>query len=86
MREIDAIEFREWQELYDFAPWGDDWAQTGLMVATSINLWSKKKYKPEQFIPGRRVPRRKSPEQMEAELMLYARLHNAAIERREGKK
>lgn len=81
---MDAREFQEWQEYYRLEPWGDDWMQTGLIVSSNANLWSKRKYKPEQFIP--RAKQRKTPEQMEAEMMQWARLHNARIEREEARK
>lgn len=79
----DAREFQEWQELYRIEPWGDDWMQAGVIAATSVNLWSKKKVKPEQFIPKEKSTRRKTPQQMEAEMQHFARMHNAIAERKE---
>jgi hypothetical protein len=80
-REIDAREYQEWQELYKQEPWGDDWMQTGVLAASNVNLWSKRKIKPERFIP--RVKERRDPQQLEREMMQWARMHNAAVERKQ---
>lgn len=82
---ISAREFQEWQELHRIEPWGDDWLQTGTIAATLVNLWTKLKVKPERFIPAEKSSGRKSAQQMEAEMMHFARMHNAVIASREKK-
>lgn len=80
-RQIDAREFQEWQELYKIEPWGDDWQQAGTIAAASMasNPFSKRKYYPDSFIPKAKT--RKSPQEIEAHMMQWARMHNARIER-----
>ena len=73
------MEFAEWQQLYGIEPWGDDWQQAGTVAATQVNLWSKRKYKPEAFIP--RAKQQKTAAQMESEMMQWARLYNSRLEK-----
>jgi len=80
-REIDAREFQEWQEIYKQEPWGDDWLQTGVLAASNVNLWAKRKVKPERFIP--RVRARRDPREVEAEMHQWARMHNRIVERKQ---
>lgn len=80
-RLIDAREFQEWQEYYRIEPFGDDWDQAATIAATTVNLWSKKKVKPSQFIPSTK-PKRDAA-QVEADMMRFARMHNAAVDRRQ---
>lgn len=82
-RRMTAREFQEWQEYYKQEPFGDDWMQAAIIAATQVNLWSKRKVKPEQFIPRSRV--RHDPKALEAKLMHYAACHNAAVEKRESR-
>lgn len=82
-REISAREFQEWQEYYKQEPFGDDWEQAGTIAATNVNLWSKRKVTPRQFQPGGQVKRKKTPQQIEAELTHFARLHNAKVAARQ---
>jgi len=79
-RLVTAREFQEWQEAYAIEPWGDDWLQAGTIAATMVNMWSKSKVKPERFIPSVKSSRKKTAEQMESEMMHFARLHNAVID------
>lgn len=79
--EIDAREFQEWQELYKQEPWGDDWLQAAVIASSNVNLWSKRKVTPDRFIP--RVKQKKDARQIEAEMMQWALMHNAIIDKRQ---
>jgi hypothetical protein len=75
---IDAREFQEWIEYYKQEPFGDDWAQTALLAAVLVNLWSKKKVKPDQFIP--RVAKvRQTLEQMREAFEHFVAVHNSLV-------
>lgn len=80
---IDSREFQEWQEYYKQEPFGDDWDQAAMVAATNINLWAKRKIDPKRLIPRFDGTPAKSPEQMEAELMRFARAYNRRLEAKE---
>lgn len=71
---MSAREFVEWQEYYAMEPFGDDWMQTATIASSNVNLWAKHKVRLERFIP--RARRRKTPEEMEREMMAFAKMHN----------
>lgn len=74
---MDAREFAEWQQLYAMEPWGDDWLQAGTVAAATVNLWSKRKYKPEAFIP--RAKEQQTAAEIEAAMMRWAAAYNAKL-------
>lgn len=81
MRELQfsmsSVEFQEWQEYYRIEPFGDDWQQAGTIAAASVNVWSKRKVKPDHFIP--RTKTRKTDEEIEAQMNQWARAYNARL-------
>lgn len=82
-RRMSQAEFRHWQALYRIEPWGDDWQQTRAMAAASIAPYAKKKIKLEKFFPQ---PPKATPQQTEQMLMVFAKRHNARIERNERRR
>jgi hypothetical protein len=74
---MDAVEFEEWKAYYRVEPFGDDWQQAGTIAAATVNTWSKRKVKPEQFIPKTKA--RKSPEEIERQMNQWARAYNARL-------
>lgn len=79
-RRMDIVEFRTWFAAYQLMPWGDDWLQTGVLAAAVAGPWTKKRLKPDDFIPKRRAAR---PDVRTIELQMrhWAAQHNARIER-----
>ena len=56
--EIDSYELSEWMAYDRLSPIGDEWRQTGLICATTANVW-KTKGKPldaEDFMPIVKAP------------------------------
>ncbi len=53
-RRVTYREFLLWAAAYQQSPWGDDWDQTATIVCTMANLWSKKRIRPSDVIPGNR--------------------------------
>lgn len=80
---MSAREFAEWQEYYKIEPFGDDWLQAGVTASAIANSspWVRKRVKPGDFIP--RVKARKSPEEIEREMMQQARMHNKRLEQQQ---
>lgn len=74
--EMDAAEFAEWIEYYKIEPFGDDWLQASTVAAAGVNLWSKRKVKPDAFVP--RAKLRKTPQEMEAVMMAWAKARQAS--------
>ena len=79
-----AREFQEWQELYRIEPWGDDWLQAGTVAAAAVNVWSKRKVRPDRFVPrAGSAGRQLTPREVETQMQHFAALHNARIEKHE---
>jgi len=72
---LPAWEIPYWVAYYRRSPWGDEWAQTGVVSSIIANAHrdtkrQKKPFSPEDFMPGGRRKRKKkqmSPEQIQAE-------------------
>jgi len=52
-------------------PMFDEWLAHGILCSTLANLWSKQKFKPQDFIPRRK--KKQSPKQMFSKLKAFAR-------------
>jgi hypothetical protein len=61
---IDSTEISEWLAYNQLDPLPDSNWQTGLLASTMVNLWSKTRTKPEDFIPRAKQSRRQSVEDM----------------------
>jgi hypothetical protein len=61
---IDSREITEWMAYNQLDPIPDSNWQTGLLASVMVNLWSKTKAKPEDFIPRVKRARRQSIEEM----------------------
>jgi hypothetical protein len=80
---MSSREFTEWMELDKQEPFGDEWEMTGTIVASNTNLWSKRKFKPGQFIPRETFAQRRDPQELEAQMQQFAKMHNARITQQE---
>lgn len=74
---MSAREFAEWVEYYKIEPFGDDWEQAGLIAASNIAPWTKRKVKPSDFTPGRKIT---NPGDVDAQLLAWAKRYNRKIE------
>ncbi len=59
---MDSAELTEWMAYNQLEPLPDPWLQTGISTSMMVNLWSKTRCKPEDFIPRARRSRRQSVE------------------------
>lgn len=82
---ISSAEFIQWRALYLVEPWGDEWLQTGSVMAMLFNRWRKSSVSPasaDEFIPKLRKTVMKKPvEHICSILSAYAANHNAAVQR-----
>ena len=73
---ITHLQFQEWIEFWQLEPFGDEWAQTGMVSSIFANAHRGRNsmaYKPSDFMPGkRRLPPAQTPEQQWAVLMQVA--------------
>ena len=53
----------EWMAYDQIEPIPDSWYQTGIIASMMVNLWSKTRSRPEDFVPRVRRTRWQSPEQ-----------------------
>lgn len=75
-----AREFQYWVAEYKRRPWGDDWLQTGTLAAAVVAPWTRRRVRPDQFIPGAKpAARRRDPKELEMEMQHFAALHNERI-------
>lgn len=51
---LTARQFEEWKAFWELEPWGDEWRQTGVQAAASVQPWSKKPVDPETYMPPTR--------------------------------
>ena len=65
---IDSREVSEWMAYNLLDPIPDSNWQTGLLASLMVNLWSKTRSKPEDFIPRAKKARRQTVEEMYASM------------------
>lgn len=83
LEELDAKTFREWMIYDSIRPFGEEAAdlRAGIVASTMANLWSKKQFKPTDFMPVLKTAtkkRRQTPEEMKA---ILGMAKQAAVER-----
>jgi hypothetical protein len=61
-------------------PLYDGWLAAGVIAATTANLWSKHRYKPEDFVPRDLVRGQQSPEAAKSFAAAFAAAHNARLQ------
>lgn len=83
---MESREFTEWMELDKQEPFGDEWEMAAMVAAANVNLWSKRKVKPEQFIPRQKIAQRRDPRELESQMQQFAQMHNARIAQQEQAK
>lgn len=68
MTQVDAWEFKVWEEFFVREPFGLDWMRTGVLCSLVANFASggKSRYPAEDFYPVRPPPREQSPEDVVA--------------------
>jgi hypothetical protein len=76
-RSMDSAEVSEWMAYNQLDPLPDQAWQTGLICSTMVNLWSKGKTKPDDFIPRVRQTRRQSPQEQFAIMQGLASIQQA---------
>ena len=88
---MDSKEYTEWQQFYSIEPFGGPVAdlRVGIQCATMVNMWRGKgsrAARPQDFMPQytQRASKGQSVEEMKARIMLFAKAHNAAIEKAAG--
>jgi len=67
IREIEAWPsplISEWMAYDQIEPIPDSWYQAGIIASTMVNLWSKSKMAPTEFIPRVRTRRQSVEEQL----------------------
>ena len=90
-RSIDSREFAEWLAYDRISPIGPeraDW-RAAMLAATLANVWRGKgaPLAIADFLPVfDKIPRRRDPREMEAEMMAWARRHNEVVRWREAKR
>ena len=72
---MDSAEFAEHYADYQILPFGggEHWKQTAQIVATLINVNSKRKVRVEDCLPGREARQQQSDAEMQARLDLFFR-------------
>ncbi len=60
---IDSREFSEWMAYHLIEPIPDSNYHAALTCSTMVNLWSKTRARPEDFMPGERRTRRQTTEE-----------------------
>lgn len=65
---MDSAELTEWMAYNQLEPLPDPWYQTGLTTSMMVNLWSKTRSRPEDFIPA---PRRRRRQTVEEQLAIF---------------
>ncbi len=79
---MDSAELSEWLAYHQLEPIPDPNWHTGLIASLMVNLWSKSKTRPEDFIPrARRLKSRpvQTPAEQLARFQALAAAHNARI-------
>ena len=51
-RTVTFSEFLDWAAYYQLRPFGDDWERTAIQTCYFVNLFSKKKLRPWDIVPG----------------------------------
>lgn len=57
---MDSAEFTEWIAYYSIEPFGEEWAQAGMISSTIANAARDPKKKKEPFMPDDFMPGKKS--------------------------
>lgn len=71
LAEIDSRELSEWLAFDRIEPLPDPYWMTGMVCSTLANLWAKRRYQPEDFMP-RAGPRRREQSPDEGRAILDA--------------
>lgn len=74
--DMSADEFIDWFALTSFEPIGGqrDDLRMAIIAATQVNLWSKQKVKPSEFIPDFEPKPPKGPQTMEEQMAIFTML------------
>lgn len=67
IRSLSSEEVSLWMAFDKIIPLSDSWAETGTVCSTFANLWSSKRFYPEDFIP---VEQRNNEEDFDGQLMI----------------
>lgn len=84
LRRMSASEICEWAAYFGIEPWGSvrEDARTALIASTMANLWSKRRYKVEDFMPKYGDPLKRRVQSWQEQLAYVKNVLQPHFERR----